>query len=200
MCTHSHVFSNTSGFFYFHREPNAPLLAAEIRFRLTDSSDPASFASGSDLLSNGLPWLLPIFSLLKHDLVPLADILVRDGLLSDEFIRQGKDVKTGKSGNPFKMQKAQFRSPPIYSFGQPFFVDLRFRSPTYRFVSEGSINAQIMTYNLLNFTHLKSPVKGAVKAAQSHHISLPLTDSLQAKCSAPLRNPHSKNTRENVWS
>ncbi|KAG6875873.1 hypothetical protein C0993_006956, partial [Termitomyces sp. T159_Od127] len=57
--------SKTRGFLYYHRHPFLPLTTGEIRFRVTESSDPTCFQNGADLTrSDGaLPWSLPVIRL-----------------------------------------------------------------------------------------------------------------------------------------
>lgn len=51
---------STKGFFYIRTPPNgAPMAAASLRFRVTDSADPKSFDAGHDLLYMGLPFNVP---------------------------------------------------------------------------------------------------------------------------------------------
>ncbi|RPD68330.1 hypothetical protein L226DRAFT_576500 [Lentinus tigrinus ALCF2SS1-7] len=54
-----------SGFLYYYQPPRAPPLAGEIRFRLTPSNDPGSFASGTDFTtkSGATPWSIPLLAI-----------------------------------------------------------------------------------------------------------------------------------------
>ncbi|TFK52866.1 hypothetical protein OE88DRAFT_1310926 [Heliocybe sulcata] len=60
--------ASSAGFFYWHREPGAPALAGQLRFRVTRSSDPADFRTGEDLrLPNGLTtWNVSAFALARY--------------------------------------------------------------------------------------------------------------------------------------
>ena len=100
-----------SGFLYYRSPPpGAPDIAGDIRFRVTNNKDPGRFASGTDFMRHGLPWLIP--------LVPNSEVsrrflpsLLRDSLLTNEQVRRIERFSTEKS----MREKEQ----PIYAFGQP---------------------------------------------------------------------------------
>lgn len=69
----------TQGFLYYHRHPQLPHTTGEIRFRVTESFDPACFHNGTDLLRHdgALPWSLPLLQL--YDIhAPLKELLSQD--------------------------------------------------------------------------------------------------------------------------
>ena len=102
----------TSGFFYYRSPPpGAPDIAGDIRFRVTNTADPRSFAHGTDLTIHGIPWLIP--------LVPSSIIsrrflssLRRELLLTDEQIRR---IENCGAEHPLHR-----RTKPVYATGQPF--------------------------------------------------------------------------------
>lgn len=69
----------TQGFLYYHRYPHLPHTTGEIRFRVTESSDPTCFNSGTDLmrLDGALPWSIPLLQLRTMH-VPLKKLLIQD--------------------------------------------------------------------------------------------------------------------------
>ncbi|KAM5537507.1 hypothetical protein V8D89_008834, partial [Ganoderma adspersum] len=78
----------THGFLYYYVPPNSSPLAGELRFRVTSTRDPTSFARGSDLLTDrALPWRYPLYKMVHrpsyHDLVAL---LLQDGLVSQRTL------------------------------------------------------------------------------------------------------------------
>ena len=79
---------NATGFLYYHRPPFCPPLAGEIRFRVTSSSDPAGFASGSDLLTAlGLPWKIPLLYMAVSKLyTTMRALLLQDGLVTPQLL------------------------------------------------------------------------------------------------------------------
>jgi hypothetical protein len=73
-------------FFYYHPRP-ASLIRDQIRFRITSSRDPAFFAAGRDLLlPSGMPWKQNIPALFRDERSPLQEVLVSDGLVSQQDI------------------------------------------------------------------------------------------------------------------
>ncbi|KAF8816989.1 hypothetical protein BYT27DRAFT_7237721 [Phlegmacium glaucopus] len=76
---------DTKAFLYYTIPPGKPRIAGELRFRVTLSDDPASFASGSDLLrGNGQPWWRPLCTISKT-YVPLYQKLREEGLVPDDL-------------------------------------------------------------------------------------------------------------------
>jgi len=75
----------TKAFLYYTTPPGRPRIAGELRLRITSSDDPASFASGSDLLrGNGQPWSRPLYIISKIYL-PLYEKLREEGLVPDDL-------------------------------------------------------------------------------------------------------------------
>jgi hypothetical protein len=55
---------HTSGFLYYHQPQDAPLLAGQLRFRLTPDRLPQSFSQGKDCLTpEGDAWKIPLIVL-----------------------------------------------------------------------------------------------------------------------------------------
>ncbi|TFK35890.1 hypothetical protein BDQ12DRAFT_267695 [Crucibulum laeve] len=79
----------TRGFYYFHSDPSLPAAAAQIRFRVTPSPDPASFSEGKDLLRpSTLPWSLQILGLASDPPKPMLKELVKQGLVNTPLLEQ----------------------------------------------------------------------------------------------------------------
>ena len=77
--------ADTKAFLYYTTPPGRPRIASELRLRVTSSDDPASFASGSDLLrKNGQVWSRPLFNISKT-FTPLYQKLREDGLVPDDL-------------------------------------------------------------------------------------------------------------------
>ncbi|KAG6841598.1 hypothetical protein C0991_009354 [Blastosporella zonata] len=82
--THRYHFPDkTHGFLYCHRNPNLPVTAGQVRFRLTTSADPASFEEGTDLMRHdgALPWSIPLLHLRLAATAPLEALAIQDGLI-----------------------------------------------------------------------------------------------------------------------
>lgn len=108
---------NTGGFLYFHRPPpGAPDLAGDIRFRVTNDPDPASFAAGHDLQLYGVPWtkaLAPWAGAVRG----FESMLLDDGLIMPKQLDRLRMLTKGAG-------RAQIRG-AIYAYKQPFTIDLR---------------------------------------------------------------------------
>ncbi|PIL27870.1 hypothetical protein GSI_09992 [Ganoderma sinense ZZ0214-1] len=63
-------------------------LAGELRIRITSSPDPASFATGSDLLDErGMPWRYPLYKMVcRPDWSDFVTLLLQDGLVSQRTL------------------------------------------------------------------------------------------------------------------
>jgi hypothetical protein len=102
------------GFLYYHIPPGLPPIAGEIRFRVTPTSNPASFRQGVDLLTpHGIPWRIQVCS--KVNAVnwrPVLEILLRDGQTTSSVISEWADVyKLRGGGKPCTF---------LFSLEQPF--------------------------------------------------------------------------------
>ncbi|KIM71680.1 hypothetical protein PILCRDRAFT_820866 [Piloderma croceum F 1598] len=121
-----HFPEGTRGFLYYCQpNPGAPLVAGQIRFRLTPGNDPASFIQGSDLLMpNGLPWSIPLLMIAGEKIKDQGDSatgiwqqLVDDGLVTPTLLETwGATMKASKLA-PIPSSRI------IHSFGQLFHVD-----------------------------------------------------------------------------
>lgn len=83
----------------------------QVRFRITSSSDPTTFANGKDLqLPTGLPWLTYIQGHRRRSASQgcLWELLVRDGHIFDTDASNYRDRKRSRRGTTF------------HRFGQPF--------------------------------------------------------------------------------
>lgn len=108
--------ADTRGFLYYHPPPpGVNLLAGEIRFRLVEDGDPASFDRGSDLMSpTGLPWSIHFLSLNCRNAryKGLRDVIALDGLATPKLIENCDSIAI--DGN------RSTRAPIVHSLGQPF--------------------------------------------------------------------------------
>ena len=114
----------TAGFFYYTSSPALPQ-AGEIRFRITGSPRPESFALGRDLLtSNGLVWRLHLLTMLKgfDEYAPLVAKLKSDGLLTEETRASCARLMRGIS-----ILSNTERA--LHSYYQPFIFDFKNRKP-----------------------------------------------------------------------
>lgn len=119
--------AGTQGFLYYI--PNTPpssnsfcagggsQTVGQLRFRITDSSDPASFTTGRDLmLPTGLPWLIcPHPRPAGAPRSCIWELLLRDGFVSapNEISRTCRRRRTGST-------ITTFGEPFVYDFSRPF--------------------------------------------------------------------------------
>jgi hypothetical protein len=103
----------TSGFLYFHPGTAGPI-SAHLRFRVTGSSDPASFDAGQDLLMPfGVPWKHNLTAVFRGDGVgEAANVLLREGLVTEADIARWKRTPVHSLGE-------------IVAEGTPFRVDCK---------------------------------------------------------------------------
>ncbi|KZP18710.1 hypothetical protein FIBSPDRAFT_863495 [Athelia psychrophila] len=90
--------AGSAGFLYYHAHPDLPA-ASEVRFRITPTADPATWAAGQDLLrTDGTPWSFPTIFLAQADHEKVKrqvksyagfwSVLQRDGLVPEALHRQ----------------------------------------------------------------------------------------------------------------
>ena len=114
------IDGHLGGFLYYHHM-GIPPLAGELRFRVTNSENPYSFALGIDYTPTGqsLPWSLPLLTLESAQyMAVLRDLLLRDRLVSQDTLdlartHSAKRAYQGESNRITRM---------LYSFGQPFIL------------------------------------------------------------------------------
>ena len=137
----------TAGFLYCHRDPRLPPRTGEIRFRVTNSADPASFQSGFDLLRHDgeLPWSIPLV-LSKS---PLRELAIQDGLL-DPII---PDPPTRWWRNPF-----------LAFLEQPFTLNVENETTMIALLDPQSCVNMVPLYSL--FRHC--PSKGEFEMSRLH--------------------------------
>ena len=108
---------NTRGFLYYHSPSFAPPHVGQLRFRLTNSAEPKDFASGRDLLDqNGaLPFFWPLRGLVLHQSYrPIIDTLLRNGLITDNVVRDIARLWSSRTGH---------WRPTLFAFDRPFLVN-----------------------------------------------------------------------------
>ncbi|TFK93700.1 hypothetical protein K466DRAFT_82421 [Polyporus arcularius HHB13444] len=114
----------TAGFFYYTSSPALPE-AGEIRFRITGSPRPDSFALGRDLLTaNGLVWRLHLLTMVKgfDEYAPIVAKLQSENLITketrDSCLRLTRDMSLLSN-----TERA------LHSFYQPFVFDFKSMKP-----------------------------------------------------------------------
>ncbi|PPR01580.1 hypothetical protein CVT24_005871 [Panaeolus cyanescens] len=146
----------TRGFLYYHLPPGRPPFSATVRFRVTPSPDPASFADGYDLpipLSHQHvpgPWQLRIPKLVvRRGASPLVDLLQSEGLLHPTTIECVK--------RNYDMAKFGRNSHFLYTLEDPFIIQHRSKV----------VVRQPTSLRLKAFTELGA---GEIIVANYHHL------------------------------
>ncbi|RPD59525.1 hypothetical protein L227DRAFT_601242 [Lentinus tigrinus ALCF2SS1-6] len=114
----------TAGFFYYTSSSALPE-AGEIRFRITGSPKPESFALGRDLLTaNGLVWRLHLLTMVKgfDEYAPIVAKLKSEGLLTQETNDSCLKLTRG-----FTILSNTERV--LHSLYQPFIFDFKNKKP-----------------------------------------------------------------------
>ncbi|TFK52135.1 hypothetical protein OE88DRAFT_1657199 [Heliocybe sulcata] len=114
--------SNAQGFLYWHAA--APALASQVRFRVTNSSDPATFSDGQDLqLPDCRPWNISVFDIASNSRYSG----LRAHVLSEELVtRNILDISLSISTRAgARVLRPRAKSLLIWKFGQSFLVDFR---------------------------------------------------------------------------
>lgn len=81
----------THGFFYYYRPTAAAPVSGHMRFRITSTSNPTSWASGTDLcVPNGLLWKKPLLEIIGNHpkLTALRTLLLADALILPELVKR----------------------------------------------------------------------------------------------------------------
>ncbi|TFK48086.1 hypothetical protein OE88DRAFT_1738195 [Heliocybe sulcata] len=117
----------TQGFFYWYIDPNAPLLAGQLRFRVTDREHPASFSAGKDLcLPTGEPWTLPLIAIASgENYTLLRYILLLERLVTKDVM--GKAAAAAGIVSPRTSIGPMVHSHFVWRFRQPFRIKLEAR-------------------------------------------------------------------------
>jgi hypothetical protein len=111
----------TQGFFYYHNPLRNIQTSGEVRFRITTSNDPSTFASGTDLLGlTSQPWRLPLMDIATaKQYNGLRQLLLEDDLVAAEVIQQCVRICDDWNVPDNSSQRRRF----IHSFGQLFYVE-----------------------------------------------------------------------------
>ncbi|KAJ7688965.1 hypothetical protein B0H17DRAFT_1067330 [Mycena rosella] len=105
----------THGFLYYYTPPaHLPPTAGGVRFRITPSIRPATFADGADLLIEGLPWEVSLRTIAS---AIGRKVVLRDQLLAEDLVSPA-DLEQCRAAMP---NKKRFDSKlALYTLHQPF--------------------------------------------------------------------------------
>ncbi|KAG6896035.1 hypothetical protein C0992_010758 [Termitomyces sp. T32_za158] len=101
--------SKTQGFLYYHRDPHLPPTTDEIRFRVTESSDPTYFHDGTDLMraDGALPWSISLIRLSAMH-APLKELLAQNHNIPAEILDHGRKSLLSYLEKPFVVTLEQW--------------------------------------------------------------------------------------------
>jgi hypothetical protein len=113
--------------------PERPRIAGELRLRVTSSSDPSSFESGSDLLrTDGLPWSRPLY-VLPNYFFPLYEKLREERFVPDDLDRVLLTLPSKK----LKYRRSQI----LYTLNDTFIVDFNTNRTTFFAITERGVES-----------------------------------------------------------
>ena len=169
--THWPYPPDTNGFLYYTTPPDRPRIAGELRFRVTSSDDPASFANGSDLLRmNGQLWSRPLYVISKL-YTPLYQKLREDRLVPD-------DLDNILSSFPQK-NVIYSRSQLLYTLNDTFIIDFSYAGQYFSVITEKGV--ETLPFRARFFDNRDScrgtPYRGAYYTSSSFRYPLNLIDS-----------------------
>ena len=144
----------THGFMYYHVPPNSSPLAGELRFRITPSTSPMSFAAGADLLAeNDQPWRYPLYKIMMRPEASreIAALLLQDQLVSQRTLdlaaAAALSLRSEKGVSGVGRRSSMVSAMPTLStFGQEFTYRVRIDSTLhYLFVGSETIVRRAVT-------------------------------------------------------
>jgi hypothetical protein len=150
-------------FLYYSTSPIKPRIAVELRFRIARSDDPASFESGSDLMtSDGQPWSRPLFILSKY-FTQLYQKLREDRLVPDDL-----DATLSTFARRFPKYG---RKQPLYTLNDTFIAEFSQLCQRFCVITEKGIDFFILArlFSEQRGDHTVQPYTGAYT---NHHLSI----------------------------
>jgi hypothetical protein len=152
----------TKAFLYYFSSPRKPPIAGQLRLRVASSDDPASFESGSDLLTlDGQPWSRPLLVLPKN-YIPLYEKLREERLVPDDL---DAVLSTLSSSMP------RPRSQLLYTLNDKFIVDFSTLSTLLSVITEKGVRTVQFAGP---FTERRTESKPYTGAYTNHHLSIRL--------------------------
>ncbi|TFK52207.1 hypothetical protein OE88DRAFT_1657322 [Heliocybe sulcata] len=113
---------DSHGFFYWHLDPDAPLVSGQLRFHTTTTSDPATFPNGRDLqLPDGRAWNISLFEIARGSRYSgLRAHLLSEKLVMDKVLDTAMKISAPCGTVFFRPSTGSLL---IWKFGQTFLVD-----------------------------------------------------------------------------
>ena len=152
---------DTNAFLYYTAPSERPRIAGELRLRITSSDDPASFASGTDLLRiDGQPWSRPLLAISKYYL-PLYAKLREDRLVPDDL----DSILSTLSWKRFRYTRDRI----LYTLNDTFIINFSYSHINLTASTEQGIETLKFRGHFLDQRHLRggNPYTGGY----THHCS-----------------------------
>ena len=158
-----HSAEPLGGFLYYHQPPRAPPLAGVLRFRLTASRDPATFASGVDLITKlGIPWYIPLPSIASRKTYGPIRPLLTD---VDETVTPQVMELAARYSSRFTTGHVR-GTRYLHSFGQTFYLSPQSSQHGFTFVGEAGL-----AHATLRSMTCYSGMSSSVQRRRSHPLS-----------------------------
>jgi len=115
---------HTCGFFYYHSPSNLPPTAGELRFRITHTSDPTSFADGQDLQRrSSTPWGISLIRIASLDsLMGLRELLVSEQLVAQTLMEKCYSMISSGDSKSLMGSATSGRGTYLHSLDQSFII------------------------------------------------------------------------------
>jgi len=158
-CNRHRFPPGTQGFLYYHHSSSISPTAGSVRFRITESQDPATFRSGTDLLlPTELPWQIPLLAIAqpRRRKAPSMYEPVRRSLLADQLISHDALEKCAKIHNAIDDTQVRVTGRIVQSLDDTFSIRFDRGYPTICLVADGiKQSIRLSTYwhkNLPNYS------------------------------------------------
>ncbi|TFK46202.1 hypothetical protein OE88DRAFT_1739659 [Heliocybe sulcata] len=154
---------DSQGFLYWHLDPDAPLLSGQVRFRITTSSDPATFPEGRDLqLPDGGTWNISLFDIARRSTYSgLRAHLICEKLVTAKVLYTALNLSGLEGARTIRPATGSLI---IWKFGQKFLVDLQSRAVVTWII--GSLaGARLCLHNLFSVQIQQSGSTGIAKSS-----------------------------------
>ncbi|KAH0585792.1 hypothetical protein H2248_007084 [Termitomyces sp. 'cryptogamus'] len=158
---------NTQGFLYCHYDPRLPFETGEIRFKITQNPDPASFKNGFDLLRpDGEPWSIR----LALSQSPFWELAIQDGFVAHTGVFKKRNIRRGQC---------------LAFLEQPFVLDLETQRKTLAIVTPREV-VKIPSLSLI-YSNTSRPRRSYLKGKLLVSFELPAEGVLVNGISVVMR-------------
>ncbi|TFK46207.1 hypothetical protein OE88DRAFT_1739662 [Heliocybe sulcata] len=156
--------SGSQGFLYWHLDPDAPPVSGQVRFRVTTSSDPATFPNGRDLqLPDGRTWNISLFEIARRSTYSgLRAHLISEKLVTAKVVYTALSISAPHGARTFHPGTGSLL---IWKFGQSFLVDLQSFSPVLWIIGSSAAE-RLRLARLFSFMRNDSGSTGIIRSVE----------------------------------